>query len=246
MEIGFQNFNYEKIDSTKEADAILKNKNPSRGKFKSFVDIYGNNVWHYLAFSEYPIKTYNVWKNKIKKEDFNKINKQGKHFIHYLYANGKFEEIDFFKSTLSDLDFEKKDLLHYVVASEDVNKIKKFISENRNLINNKYNNDGTVLREISIIYPIELLQFFLENGADTNIIDKYGKTPLHYVAEINDINKYNLLESFYADENIKSKSGKLPNEILVKSGHRENKEIERIVKKWKNELSKHKTLHLDN
>ena len=63
----------EKIDMhfTEDALNMLNNKNPKRGKFKSFIDDYGNNIFHYLSLSEDPIKSYSIWNNKIKNEDFN-------------------------------------------------------------------------------------------------------------------------------------------------------------------------------
>lgn len=230
------------INANADAFQILEGLSPKNKKFKSFQDINGNNVWHYLAFSKKTIETYSKWKEYIEKEDYNHLNIYGIHFMDYLFANGKTEEYLFFKNEIKELKNNENCLIHLILMQKEIKIIEKVVLNNIKLINSVDSYGNTPLKIATINQPIEVIEILLKNGADPNITDDYNKTPLHYVAEMNDIDKFNLLESYYADDTVKNTLGKTPLDMLKKAGNRNPIEIERVIKHSKSEFYKFKTL----
>lgn len=231
----------EKIDMhfTEDALNMLNNKNPKRGKFKSFIDDYGNNIFHYLSLSEDPIKSYSIWNNKIKNEDFNHLNNKRLNFIHYLYLNSRIEEADYFLQNISGINVNLDNLFLLSSIQKDENFIKKLILEKNIDFNYIDKNKESGIKHITLFHDSSILRKVLELGVNPNVPDIFGKTPLHYAAEMYDLEKYQILEDFYAIDNIKSHLGqKTPYEILERSKVRNPEEIERMKKRWENDRKK--------
>lgn len=236
------NFYLEKeiLSFTEDGLNILNNKRPNRGKFKSFIDEYGNNIYHYLSLSINPIETYSIWKNKIKNEDFNLLNNKGLNFIHYLYLNGKIKEADYFLCEFSkDLNINLDNLFLLSSIQENEEFIKKILINEVVDINHIDKNKESGIKYITIFHSLDILEETLNRGANPNIKDFFGKTSLHYAAEMYDMEKYQILEEFYASDNIKCDIGKkTPFQILEKSKNRNPVEIERMKKRWLNDRIK--------
>lgn len=224
--------------STPEAFNMLKEGKPTRGKFKTFVDCFGNNIWHYLTRTSNPIETFKVWGNKIKNEDYNLLNNRKLHFMDYLYMKGDEESILFFEKTLPNLKHSKDGVVLYSCISKNEHFIAETILKNNTKVNFQNEDQESAIKFITLLYGIGLLKTILDEGADPNILDKQNKTPLHYAANIYDIDKYNLLEDYYADDKIKTITGQTAPQILERSESRELIEIDKIIKKWENQLEK--------
>ncbi len=60
----------------------------------------------------------------------------------------------------------------------------------------------------------EVIKYFLEKGANPNVYDIYGNTPLLFAAVGHNKEMYDLLIEYGADPTIKNMSGKTPKEIM--------------------------------
>lgn len=229
--------------ATQEAFFLINGMNPPRGRFKSFKDNFGNNIWHYLSMSDNPCEMFELWKNKIKNEDVNMLNNKGLHFMHYLYATGKKESINEFNKKIPNLNYDISPVLFLSCCQNNEEFISELIKEKSGLINYQNEISDSPLKLITILHSPELLELILSEGADTGLVDQFGKTALHYAAEIGSIEKYNILENYYADDMAKSLLGKRPVDMIEKSSVRDDVEIERIIKKWENEAMKYSKLY---
>lgn len=230
----------ENLNFTEDGLNILTNKRPNRGKFKSFIDEYGNNIYHYLSLSDNPIENYSIWKNKIKNENFNLLNNKGLSFIHYLYLNGKIKSADYFRHEFSEylnINFDNLFLISSIQSDE--NFIKKILSDEKIDINYIDKNNENGIKYITLFHSLDLLETALDKGANPNVKDYFGKTALHYAAEMYDMDRYQILEDFYASDNIKCDIGqKTPFQILERAKNRNIEEIERMKKRWANDRKK--------
>ena len=110
-------------------------------------------------------------------------------------------------------------------------------------------------RIISENNNIELVQLLLKNGADVNLTNQYGATPLHIIVSSNDVESLNLLLKAGSDPNVKDKVfestplhflansafvNPVPDEItqmilsLLKHGAKVD--LEKVVKPFKNSI----------
>jgi len=67
--------------------------------------------------------------------------------------------------------------------------------------------------------PKEVWMVLLDNGADVNIKDRYGRTPLHLIARAGDPRLAMLLIEKGAKRDTRDKQGQTPLDIAKQSGH---------------------------
>jgi ankyrin repeat protein len=67
--------------------------------------------------------------------------------------------------------------------------------------------------------PESVWKLLLDNGADANIKDRYGRTPLHLIARAGDPGLAKLLISRGASVNARDNQGRTPAKIATQSGH---------------------------
>lgn len=73
--------------------------------------------------------------------------------------------------------------LHKAAKSGDLDVVKEVLSKDPKLINSQDNNNGyTPLYHACRRGRVEVVNYLIEKGADVNLGDKTGKTPLHLSA----------------------------------------------------------------
>jgi ankyrin repeat protein len=72
---------------------------------------------------------------------------------------------------------------------------------------------------------ISVLQFLLERGADINVRNRFGETPLHLASFNGVLEVVRLLLEHGADEQAKNNDGKTPLQEAVEDGHDEVVEL---------------------
>ncbi len=73
--------------------------------------------------------------------------------------------------------------------------------------------------------PESVWKLLLDNGADANIKDRYGRTPLHLLARAGDPKMAELLISRGASVNARDNQGRTPAKIAIQSGHERMVEV---------------------
>lgn len=97
--------------------------------------------------------------------------------------------------------------------------IKILVNEGASINGNKYSGDQTAPIHLATMNPpeitIEPLKFLIQQGADINILDVNGNTPLFWAYGAKNDKAIELLKNAGANEMIRNKNGLLYNEIMA-------------------------------
>jgi ankyrin repeat protein len=74
-----------------------------------------------------------------------------------------------------------------------------------------------------------VVKLFLERGADPNIKNKYGATPLHKAAFSSRVDVVRLLLVHGADQTVKDEDGRTPLDLARAEGRRE---VVSVIEEW--------------
>jgi ankyrin repeat protein len=100
---------------------------------------------------------------------------------------------------------EKKESLY-----NDLDGIKKIISENPDRINQIDKDGNSFLHRAVHTGNVDMVKFLVSRGADVNVKDNYGQTPVQIAAQLDDVQIIIHLVSHGAEINIKNSIGKTP------------------------------------
>lgn len=128
---------------------------------------------------------------------------------------------------------ETRDIVRGLIrARADMNKINNRADER-----DTATHLGASILAVAILnHNIDIAELLLQNGAQANIVDFYGKTPLIYAVANNDDAAVELLLSYKADPNLPGTNNKTPMEMAYNS---QQKEIfERLVQAHAEQLYK--------
>ncbi len=70
-------------------------------------------------------------------------------------------------------------IIHVAASNGNYEKVKKLVSNNRDLVNERDLNNKTALHFAAFAGHPEIVEYLIENGADVNAKDVYNMTPLH-------------------------------------------------------------------
>ncbi len=104
--------------------------------------------------------------------------------------------------------------------------VAKFLMDHVKDINYK-SREGTALSGLSVKYNRELVEYFLSKGANPNIADASGATPLFWAVKFGNREMTELLLKHKADKTIKDAQGMTPFEYALQTN---NKEIINLLK----------------
>jgi hypothetical protein len=107
--------------------------------------------------------------------------------------------------------------LFRAIKENNIDMVKGLIIADKTIINNRWRNDSTPLIESIETNSIELINFFIENGALINIQDTDGYTALHHAVSKNTPESFQIIKLLLAnkaDPKIRSVSGHIPIELL--------------------------------
>lgn len=71
--------------------------------------------------------------------------------------------------------------IHRAVIKNDVNKVRRMVDRRPELVLARDGEGRTPLHYVSGPHAFELAEILLASGADVNVTDKYGRTPMYYV-----------------------------------------------------------------
>lgn len=107
--------------------------------------------------------------------------------------------------------------LFRAIKENNIDMVKGLIIADKTIINNRWRNDSTPLIESVENNSIELINFFIENGALINIQDTDGYTALHHAVSKNTPESFQIIKLLLANKanpKIRSVSGHIPIELL--------------------------------
>jgi hypothetical protein len=107
--------------------------------------------------------------------------------------------------------------LFRAIQEKNIDIVTGLITADKTIINNRWRNDSTPLIEAVEINSIELIGFFIQNGAQVNLADADGYTALHHAVLKNTPESFaiiKLLLANKADPKLRSATGNLPIELL--------------------------------
>jgi len=107
--------------------------------------------------------------------------------------------------------------LFRAIKENNIDMVKGLIIADKTIINNRWRNDSTPLIESVETNSIELINFFIENGALINIQDTDGYTALHHAVSKNTPESFQIIKLLLANKanpKIRSVSGHIPIELL--------------------------------
>jgi hypothetical protein len=107
--------------------------------------------------------------------------------------------------------------LFRAIQENNIDIVRKLITEDKTIINNRWRNDSTPLIEATEKNLIPLIGFFIQNGAQINLQDANGYTALHHAVSKNTPESYALIKFLLenkADPKLRSNAGRLPIELL--------------------------------
>jgi ankyrin repeat protein len=88
------------------------------------------------------------------------------------------------------------------IKNNDVKKVKEIIDERKISIDETYGEDEFTPLHLTVIYnQPEIMSKLLEKGADPDVKDSEGNTPLHFAAEQNNLELLKLLIEYDGDVN---------------------------------------------
>lgn len=172
-----------------------------------------------------------IWKNDIsflssyiKENLIDKRFKDENNDTLFLYAISIAESnsFEFFlknKANIFAENDEGEGVLHSIVYSGELGRLKKFIEEVS--INHRAKDGATPLLLALSLGKNELAEFLIENGADVNIGDDKEVHPLHLAAQMTDVNIVKSLIMKGADLRSKTSFGNLPISLAANNGNDE-------------------------
>ncbi|MBD3905868.1 ankyrin repeat domain-containing protein [Chryseobacterium sp. Ch-15] len=104
--------------------------------------------------------------------------------------------------------------------------VAKFLIDNVKDVNYK-SQEGTALAGLSVKYNKELAEDLLKKGANPNIADSTGFTPLFWAVKFGNVNLVELLLKHKADKSVKDSQGMTPFEYALQTN---NKDIINLLK----------------
>ena len=114
-----------------------------------------------------------------------------------------------------DINFKGENILRLLVVMNTKN-LKKLLKIYPNLLNAQDYDDNTLLHnavDSYFDYALDNIDLLLKSGANPNLKDWSGSTPLHDACEINDLERVKKLIEAGADPRIKNKDGLTPIEV---------------------------------
>jgi hypothetical protein len=107
--------------------------------------------------------------------------------------------------------------LFRAIKEKNINMVMELIIADKTIINNRWRNDSTPLIESIENNSIELIGFFIQNGAQINLQDADGYTALHHAVLKNTPESFPIIKLLLenkADPKLRSASGNIPVELL--------------------------------
>lgn len=107
--------------------------------------------------------------------------------------------------------------LFRAIQEKNIDMVTGLVIADKTIINNRWRNDSTPLIEAVEINSIELIGFFIQNGAQINLQDADGYTALHHAVSKNTPESFEIIKLLLAnkaDPKLKSVSGTIPIELL--------------------------------
>ena len=95
-----------------------------------------------------------------------------------------------------------------LLAANDLNTLKAALSQCKPNAYDRYAFNKPALSFYDI--PVELMAWLMEQGADINVKDEYGRTPLHYHAQVNNTAQLAFLLAQGADIHAQDTYGNTP------------------------------------
>ncbi len=102
------------------------------------------------------------------------------------------------------------------ILDNNLEELKKQKIDNVNQIEKSYKN--TPLHDASYRNYLDIMEFLLMRGADPNVQNISGQTPLHLAADQKNIKAYKLLKKYGANETIRDYNKKTPKDVLEADG----------------------------
>lgn len=129
---------------------------------------------------------------------------------------------DFFlkkNANVSLVNDEGEGILHSIVYSGDVERLKEVLNNYKTDINCRAKDGATPLLLAISLEHLSIAHLLIEYGADVNIADDDGVTPLHLSVQLGNLRLVISLLGKGADLFAKSSKGNLPLALAVNSGH---------------------------
>lgn len=99
------------------------------------------------------------------------------------------------------------DQLRDAIKQGDLGKIKQVVEKERTHVNNKDATGWTSLHEASLWGHLDIVKYFISQGADINATDKYGRTPLYIACKYGCLEVAQFLTAWGAMHDEKLKNG---------------------------------------
>ena len=114
---------------------------------------------------------------------------------------------------------EGESILHAIVFSGDIERLKKIMSNYKPNINLQSKDGATPLLLAISLGKFEIANFLINSEADVNITDNEGISPLHLAVQTQSINLVNLLLQKEADIFSRTVNGNLALALAVNNGN---------------------------
>ncbi|QRE04876.1 ankyrin repeat domain-containing protein [Flavobacterium psychrophilum] len=140
----------------------------------------------------------------------------------YSISDSSSETFNFLLNNGADINLlndEGEGILHAIVFSGDIVRLKKIMSQYKPNINLQSKDGATPLLLAISLGKFEIAKFLINSKADVNITDNEGISPLHLIAQTQNIDLVNLLLQNGADIFLKTANGNLALALAVNNGN---------------------------
>ena len=123
-----------------------------------------------------------------------------------------------------------QDILYLAIYRNDIAEVKRLLSSGLD-VTIKYEVGRSPLIEACVLLDrLEMVKLLLAHGADPNVVNSDGDTPLHIMAKFGETEKCKVLLDGGADPTLKNKAGMTPADVARKY---KRAELAAFIKGWK-------------
>lgn len=160
----------------------------------------------------------------VKKKNIDKILKEedNETFLSYSLSDSKSKMFDFFINNGANLNLKNKfgeTILHSAIYSDDLERVKKIIKLNPELLNVPSSDLTTPLLLSLCLSNQEIAKFLINSGANFNICNNEGLYPIHVACQDGFTEIVKILIDKDVNLNVKTKKGNLPISLAANNSH---------------------------
>jgi len=140
----------------------------------------------------------------------------------YAISDDKTDIYKFFlknKANIELVNDEGENILHSIVYSGDVNRLKFFLDNYKFDINSKSLEGVTPLLLSTLLGKLKIFDLLVDYKADVNLADNVGNAPLHIACNLGYVQMVYKLIELGANINLKTKKGNLPLALAINNDH---------------------------